>query len=98
MFSVPQLRLWSRMIHCGTYAVYENPPMITGSFPSNSLTEALTGAAEAVVIVFAPPVNSGQSYSASNSAMPTMFGIYIPWQVNNVWDIYPLASQQMFGI
>ena len=61
-------------------------PMITGSLPihqkSNLLTEALTGAAEAVVIVLAPPVNSGQSSSASNSAMPTMFGIYISWQVN----------------
>ena len=22
MFSVPQLRLWARIIHCGTYAVY----------------------------------------------------------------------------
>ena len=35
-FSVPQLRLWARMIHCGTHEDYDNPPhvpMIIGTTP-----------------------------------------------------------------
>ncbi len=61
-YTVPQLKLWARMIHCGTHKDYEDPPrvpMITGTPPKrpkkDSLTEALTGAAEAVAKAFAPP-------------------------------------------
>ena len=60
-YTIPQLRLWARMIQCGTYDDYNDPPrvpMITGN-PSqhpkrNSLEEAITGAAEAIAKVFTP--------------------------------------------
>ena len=62
-FSVPQLRLWARMIYCGTYDDYIEPPrvpMITGSHSqrpkkeSAVMVEAFTGAAEAIAKVFSP--------------------------------------------
>ena len=58
IYSGPQLRLWAKMIQCGTYDDYEDPPrvpQITGiistkkkSEQSESLTEAVTGAAVAI--------------------------------------------------
>lgn len=59
IYSGPQLRLWARMIQCGTYDDYEDPPrvpQITGisKQKKESLTEAITGAAVAVAKVFAP--------------------------------------------
>ena len=81
-FSVPQLRLWARKIHCGTYADYEVPPrvpMTTGSLPthhkSNSLTDALTGAAEAVAKVFAPKASPAQPSSSLASGIASTIGI-----------------------
>ena len=71
-FSVPQLRLWARMICCGTHEDYEIPPhvpMIIGTTPrqrTNSFTEALTGAAEAVARAFAPQTTPAQSSSSSS--------------------------------
>ena len=71
-FSVPQLRLWARMSHCGMHEDYEIPPhvpMIIGNTPrqkTNSLTEAITGAAEAVARAFSPrstPVQTSSSTS-----------------------------------
>ncbi len=77
---MPQLRLWARMIHCGTHEDYQEPPhvpMITGMPPKrpkkDSLTEALTGAAEAVAKAFAP--SPSQPLSASSSHLiPTTSG------------------------
>lgn len=62
-YSSPQLKLWARMILCGTHEDYKDPPrvpMITGMPPKrqkkpDSFTEALTGAAEAVAKAFSPP-------------------------------------------
>ena len=61
-YSTPQLKLWARMIVCGTHDDYEDPPrvpMFTGAHSKqqkqNSFTEALTGAAEAVARAFSPP-------------------------------------------
>ena len=71
-FSVPQLRLWARMIHCGTHEDYDNPPhvpMIIGTTPrqkTSTFTEALTGAAEAVARAFAPQTTPIQSSSSSS--------------------------------
>ena len=60
-YTVPQLKLWARMIHCGTHDDYEDPPcvpMIIGIPPKrqrkDSLAVAISGAAEAVAKVFAP--------------------------------------------
>ncbi len=60
-YTVPQLKLWARMIQCGTHDNYDDPPrvpMITGIPPKHpkkdTLAEAITGAAEAVAKVFAP--------------------------------------------
>lgn len=70
-FSVPQLRLWVRMIHCGMHEDYDNPPhvpMIIGTTPhqkTSTFTEALTGAAEAVARAFAPQTTPSQSSSSS---------------------------------
>ena len=70
-FSVPQLRLWARMIHCGTHDSYEIPPhvpMIIGNTPhpkANSLTDAITGVAEAVAKAFAPQTTPTQSSNSS---------------------------------
>lgn len=60
IYSIPQLRLWARMIQCGTYDNYDDPPrvpLITGLQPrrsKESLTEAITGAAVAVAKAFTP--------------------------------------------
>ena len=66
-YSKPQLRLWARMIHCGTHDDYNDPPrvpLITGAAPNskrqknqNSVSDAFTDAARAVANVFSPPVN-----------------------------------------
>lgn len=66
-YSVPQLKLWARMIQCGTHDNYDSPPrvpMITGvpqkRPKKDSFVEAITGAAEAISKVFSPqpaPVN-----------------------------------------
>lgn len=71
-YTVPQLKLWARMIHCGTHDDYEDPPrvpMIIGIPPKrqrkDSLAEAITGAAEAVAKAFAP---TPQPLPASSSS------------------------------
>lgn len=54
-YTGPQLRLWARMLHCGRYSDYDNAPpvpLITGTpatKPKDTMKEALTGAATAVV-------------------------------------------------
>ena len=62
MYTAPQLKLWARMIICGTHDDYNDPPhvpMITGMHSKkpkkDSLSDALTGAAEAVARHFSPP-------------------------------------------
>ncbi len=82
-YTVPQLKLWARMIHCGTHEDYEDPPhvpMITGMPPKcpkkDSLTEALTGAAEAVAKAFAPPPQA-LPVSLSNPVSTSSGGIGI---------------------
>lgn len=73
-YTSPQLKLWARMLHCGTYDDYDDPPrvpMITGTLPKrtkkDSFAEALTGAAEAVVKVLSPRPVSVLSESNSVS-------------------------------
>ena len=60
-YTVPQLKLWARMIQCGTHDDYEDPPhvpMIIRIPPKrqrkDSIAEAITGAAEAVAKAFTP--------------------------------------------
>ncbi len=57
--NIHQLKLWARMLCCGTdYEIPPRVPMITGSLPrhtkKDSFSEALTGAAEAVVKALSP--------------------------------------------
>lgn len=60
-YEVTQLRLWARMIQCGTHDNYENPPnvpMITGIAPKRhkeNLSGSLAGAAVAIVKALSPP-------------------------------------------
>ena len=60
-YNIPQLKMWARMLCCGTHDEYDKPPksaMITGVEPSrpkkDSFTAAITGAAEAVAKVLSP--------------------------------------------
>ena len=78
-YSVPQLRLWARMVQCGTHDDYDNPPqvpMITGIPPKHprrahdSLTTAFTGAAEAIAKAFTPSSESSQFSSGSVGISP----------------------------
>ena len=62
MYTTPQLRLWARMIQCGTHDSYEDPPrvpMITGVAPKrqkkDNLSDAFTEAAKAVAKAFTSP-------------------------------------------
>lgn len=67
-YSKPQLRLWARMIHCGTHDDYNDPPrvpLITGATPNSkrqknqkSVSDVFTDAARAVANVFSPTVAS----------------------------------------
>ncbi len=63
VYSKPQLRLWARMISCGTHDDYTDPPrvpLITGTAPkrqkTDTLSDAVTDAAKAVVRAFSPPL------------------------------------------
>ena len=79
---MPQLRLWARMVQCGTHDDCDNPPqvpMITGMPPKHpcrahdSLTTAFTGAAEAIAKAFTPssePLQSSQFSSGSVGISP----------------------------
>lgn len=76
VYSGPQLRLWARMIQCGTYEDYEDPPrvpQITGivSKKKESLTEAITGAAVAVAKVFAPPKTPDHTITTTSGSGPS---------------------------
>ena len=60
-YTKPQLKLWARMIHCGSHDNYEEPPdvpLITGIVPKrqkkNPLSDAFTDAARAVSQAFSP--------------------------------------------
>lgn len=75
-YSVPQLRLWARMIQCGTHDDQDNPPqvpMICGIPPKrpsrahDSLTTAFTGAAEAIAKAFTPSTGPLRSSECSGS-------------------------------
>ena len=52
---MPQLRLWARMIHCGTHDGYDNPPavpMFSGTQPKRPRRESLADTiAESVAAV-----------------------------------------------
>ena len=72
-YETPQLRLWARMIQCGTHDDYDDPPrvpMITGILPKRkeSITDALTAAATAVAKAFSPPSTS--QVASASSQMP----------------------------
>lgn len=60
-YSKPQLKLWARMIHCGTHDDYSEPPrvpLITGTAPKRQktdLSDVFTDAAKAVAKAFSPP-------------------------------------------
>ena len=75
-YETPQLRLWARMIQCGTHDDYDDPPrvpMITGILPKRpkkeSITDALTAAATAVAKAFSPPSTS--QVATASSQMPS---------------------------
>ena len=76
-YSKPQLKLWARMIHCGTHSDYNEPPkvpLITGPPPkrqkTDTLANAFTDAARAVASVFSPPVTSSSSVTSSVGISP----------------------------
>ena len=64
-YTVPQLRLWARMIKSGTYDDYHEPPkvpLITGKVYGNqnkrekdSMATAFASAADAIAKAFTPP-------------------------------------------
>lgn len=62
-YTVPQLKLWARMIDCGTHEDYKDPPnvpMITGTpqrRQKESFSEVLAGAAETIIKAFSTPQN-----------------------------------------
>ena len=64
IYKKPQLKLWARMIVCGTHDDYSEPPrvpLITGTAPKRQktdLSDAFTDAARAVAKAFSPPINS----------------------------------------
>lgn len=67
-YTMPQLRLWARMINCGTHASYESPPSlppISGMQPKktrkDSLTEVFADAASAFSKAMQPPGHSSDS-------------------------------------
>ena len=73
-FTSPQLKLWAKMLYCGTHDKYDEPPkvpMITGSIPTHSkkesFTQALTGAAGAVVKALTPSPKSVPSSVTGSS-------------------------------
>ena len=57
-FSSPQLKLWARMLHCGSHDDYDTPPqvpMITGNLPQYTRKKSpAQAAAEAVAKVLSP--------------------------------------------
>lgn len=64
-FDVCQLRLWGRMLQCGTHDSYTDPPnvhMITGSITkkkkSENINDTLAGDAVAIVKALSPPPNN----------------------------------------
>ena len=78
-YSKPQLKLWARMISCGTHDDYNEPPrvpLITGTAPKRQKTEnmsdAFTDAARAVARAFSPPPSSSPilGTNASNISVP----------------------------
>lgn len=72
-FTVPQLRLWARMIHCDTHDSYDKPPsipMFSGSEPKRQKKEsAAETIADSIVAlskaISPPPVKSNSSISVS---------------------------------
>lgn len=75
-YSKPQLRLWARMVHCGTHDDYNEPPKvphITGTAPKcqkkDTLSDAFTDAARAVAKVFSSPMSPSVSAGTSASLM-----------------------------
>jgi hypothetical protein len=72
-YTIPQLRLWARMISCGTHDDIDEPPrvpMIVGApLPKRqkqeSLTTALVGAATAFANAISPKVNCPSSPSST---------------------------------
>lgn len=59
-YSVPQLRLWARTIHCSTHDSYETPPAIPMFGPppkrpkKESLSETISNAAIAITKAISP--------------------------------------------
>ena len=78
-YETPQLRLWARMIQCGTHDDYDDPPhvpMITGILPKRpkkeSITDALTAAATAVAKAFSPLYVYTSQVATASSQMPSI--------------------------
>ena len=71
-YTKPQLKLWARMIRCGTHEGYEKPPevpLITGSAPkrkktNSSLHDVITDAARAVSQTFSSTASPKHSSSS----------------------------------
>ena len=80
-YSTPQLRLWARMINCGTHDDYTEPPrvpLITGTAPkrrkTSDMSDAVTDAAKAVAKAFSPPPPPSPPHSNS----PPNPGVSVP--------------------
>lgn len=76
VYSCPQLRLWARMIQCGTHEDYDDPPrvpQITGLIKkpvkNESLSEALAGAAVAVAKAFTPQQSTPEHTLSKGSSI-----------------------------
>ena len=72
-YSKPQLKLWARMINCGTPP---RVPLITGNTPKchkPDLSETFRDAAVAVARAFSPPPPS--TTVATTTAVPTYIGV-----------------------
>ena len=72
-YTKPQLKLWARMIKCGTHDDYTNPPhvpLITGTTPKRhkpDLSESFRDAAVAVAKAFSPPPTTGTNTGSISS-------------------------------
>jgi hypothetical protein len=75
-YTIPQLRLWARMIHCGTHDGYDNPPavpMFSGTQPKRPRKESLADTIAESVAAFSKAFGSNSpAQSSTSSPTPTL--------------------------
>ena len=77
-FTVPQYRLWARMIHCGTHDSRDSPPavpMFTGSQPKRPRKESLADTIAESVAAISKAFSSPQSSSNQGPASAPVLGL-----------------------